>query len=95
MAHDAFQMAHAAAAAVAFARIEGDNHMAALPNSGRRRIDAEADAVAERPDADEAVQMPMRRSQTGRENIGVVVDKNRRGDTAGAAPRYQGLMCGP
>ncbi len=80
VAHDALQMAHAAAAAIALARIQRHHHVAAFPNSFAPRINAKADAVAERPDANEAVQISVRCGQPGGQNVGVVVDVNRRGD---------------
>ena len=82
LAHDAFQMAHAAAAAIAFARIERHHHVAAFPDAFAPRINSKADAVAERPDANEAVQISVRGGQAGRQHVGVVVDVNRRSDAA-------------
>src|ERR1700693_1366661 len=55
--HDSFQMSSASAAAVFLARIERDHHVAALPDTFVPGIDAEADAVTERPHADEPIQL--------------------------------------
>src|ERR1700733_315065 len=74
-------MADAAAATIAFARIERDHHVAASPTSFAPWINAEADAIAERPDADELVQVPMRCGQASGQNVGVVVHVDRRVDS--------------
>src|SRR3984957_4902236 len=61
LAHDAFQMADAAAATIAFARIERHHYVAAFPDAFAPRINSKAHAIAERPDANEAVQISVRR----------------------------------
>src|ERR1035438_3016477 len=53
MAHDAFQVPDAAAAAVAFLGVERDHHVARLPNSVVVRMAAESDTVAQVPDANQ------------------------------------------
>src|ERR1700693_2043443 len=63
--HAAFQMSSSSAAAVFLARIERDLHVAALPDTFVPGIDAEADAVTERPDADEPIQLTARGGEGG------------------------------
>src|SRR5271170_5301396 len=77
MPHDAFQMPTAAAAAVLFARIERDHHVATFPDAFVRRVDAEADAVPEGPYADQPVELPARGRQARGNYIGIVEDVNR------------------
>src|SRR5438105_15893573 len=73
MAHDAFQMAPSAAAAILLVRVEGNHGMAALPHAFDLRIQAEADSVAQRPYPDQPVEVPPTRRQSRGDNIGVVV----------------------
>src|ERR1700722_5069776 len=82
LAHDALQMADAAAAAISFAGIERHHYVTAFPNSVAARIDSKSDAIAERPDADKAIQISVRRRQTSGQNVGVVINVDRSGDAA-------------
>src|SRR5579863_10119713 len=74
--HDAFQMPAASAAAVFFARIERHYYVSAFPDAFVPGIDAEADAVAEGPDADKPVQLAARGSEARGHHIGIVIDVN-------------------
>ncbi len=81
-----------AAAAIAFARIERHHHVAAFPNSFASRVDSKADTVAESPDADEPIQMSVRCRKTRGQDVGVVVDVHRRGDSVFAQRLHQQLL---
>ena len=72
MAHDAFEMSDAAAAAEGLFRIERDNGVAAFEGAGRVRIAAEADAVAEGPYADDLVELIAGGGEAGGGGVGVV-----------------------
>jgi hypothetical protein len=58
VAHDAFKVADAAAAAVALFGVEGDGDVPALPHAFNVRPAAVADAVADGPDAGELFERP-------------------------------------
>ena len=57
MAHDAFDVAAASAAAEAFFFVERDDGVAALPDALCEGVAAVADADAESPDADHGVEL--------------------------------------
>jgi len=82
LAHDALQVADAAAAAIAFAAIERHHYVAPFPDSFASRINSKADAIAERPHSNEAIQNSVRGRQAGSQYVGVVVDVNGSGDAA-------------
>src|SRR5947208_168474 len=54
--HDAFQVAHPAAAAELLFRIERDHGMAGLPDAIQVRVAAEANAIAQVPNANQRFQ---------------------------------------
>src|SRR5205085_12606765 len=81
MAHHAFEMARAAAVAKALFRIERDDRVPALPDALRLRVAPEADAAADRPDANNAIEMTERHRDTGCHCIGVIQIGHRRIDT--------------
>ncbi len=54
MAHDAFQVAATAAAAIGLFGIERNDHVSALPDAFGLRVTAKTNALSQGPDADEA-----------------------------------------
>src|SRR6266851_8275610 len=84
--HDSFQMSSAPAPAITLAWIQRHNHMAAFPNTFAPGIDAEADAVAQRPHANHTIEMAARSRYASRHNIRVVVNVYG-GQDAGSAQR--------
>jgi hypothetical protein len=74
MAHDALDMAASAAAAVIFLVVERDDGVSALPDALGEGVAAVAYASAERPDADERVQLADRGGEAGGDSVGVVED---------------------
>src|ERR1700742_2900338 len=60
VAHDAFEVASAAATAVSFFGVECDHHVAAFPYAFGIREASKANAIAQRPDPDEAIEAPLR-----------------------------------
>jgi hypothetical protein len=73
---DSFEMAFAAAAAEIFLGIQRDDGMPALPDSFPGREAAEADAVAERPHAEQFVQFASRRCNSRGHHVGIVKNAN-------------------
>ena len=84
MAHDAFQVAAPSAAAVILFRVEGNNRVAAFPRTFRVGIPSKADTIADRPDADEAVELTAR----CRESSGCCVGVIENADAAVNAARF-------
>ena len=87
-AENSFEVPFAAAATEAFFRVQRNHGVAALPHALARGIPAEADAVAQRPDARELVQFSMRRGDPRGHGIGVV--KNAHGNARGFALERRG-----
>ena len=87
IAHDAFEMAHAAATAEALLGIEGDGDVAALPDAFDIGPAAVADAVADGPDAGELVELAAGGGDAGGDGVGVVGDVDGRRDTSAARTR--------
>ena len=65
VAHDAFQVAHATAAAIALLGVQGYGDVAALPNAFHVGPAPVADAVADGPHPGEPVQLPARGGHPG------------------------------
>src|SRR5579862_2676071 len=78
MAHDALEMADTAATAILLGGVQRNHGVAAFPNPVAGGIDTEADAVAERPDSNQAVELIAPRREASRDDVGVVVEKHRR-----------------
>src|SRR5258708_6813469 len=74
VAEDAFEMAASAASAETFLGIERDHGMPALPNSFAPWITAEANAVAQRPHANQFAKFVAGRGDSGGHGVGVVED---------------------
>ena len=72
MAHEAFEVSDASAAAELFLGVERDDGMSAFEGAGRIGIAAEADAVAERPDADDFVELVAGGGEAGGGGVGIV-----------------------
>ena len=83
VAHDAFEMADAAAAAVALFGVEGDGDVAALPDAFYVGPAAVADAVADGPDAGELFQAAVGGGDAGGDGVGVVGGVDGSVDAAG------------
>ena len=83
VAHDAFEMADAAAAAEFLLWIERDDGVTALPDAFNIGPAAVADAVAESPDAGELVELAARCGDSGGDGVGVVGDVDGGVDVAG------------
>ena len=77
VAHDAFEMAAAAAAAVVFPLVEGDDGMAALPDAFGEGVGTIADAGAEGPNADTLVELAVFGGKSGRHGVGVIGNNDR------------------
>src|SRR5205085_3088647 len=80
-------MASATAATKDLFRIERDDRVPALPDAFSLRVAPEADATAERPDADKVIQMTECGSDAGGDCVCVVQGVNRRIDIGLAQQR--------
>src|ERR1700722_14768330 len=80
VAHDAFEMADAAATAELLLGIEADGDMAAFPDAIDIGPAAIPDAVAKGPDAGQFVELAARRCYSCGDGVGVVGDVDRSGD---------------
>src|SRR6266851_326025 len=69
---NSLEMPAAAAAAEIFLGIEGDDGVAAFPDSFAGGEAAKADAIAKRPDADELVQFALRGGDSRGHDVGVI-----------------------
>ena len=85
VAHDAFHVAASAAAAEALFVVERDDGVAALPDAMGERVATVADADAEGPDADHAVELAVRGGEAGGHAVGVVQHGDRCFDAAACA----------
>ena len=83
VAHDAFQVSHAAAAAIALLGVERNHGVATLPNAFAARVPAEADAIAQVPDAHQFFHRAARGGDAGCQRIGGVQRDDRRIDAVG------------
>ncbi len=90
MAHNAFQMAAAAATTEVLIGIERHHGVAALPYSVGFRIMTEANSHAERPNPDQLVQTAVRRGDPGRDGIGIIGNGEPRFDAVLRQSRAQG-----
>ena len=84
-AENSFEVAFAAAAAETFLRIECDHGVAAFPHAFAGGIPAEADSVAERPDARELVKFALRGRNARGHGVGVI--ENVYGNSRGFASK--------
>src|SRR6266853_1772418 len=91
---NAFQMAAAATAAEILLWIESDDRVAAFPDAFTGREAAETDAVAERPHADEFVQLALRRGDSRGHDVGVIEKVNVRAGEFAAQRGRQGRLQG-
>ena len=79
VAHDAFQVPHASAAAELLFGVECHNGVPALPGAFRPGVAPEADAVAQGPHADELIELSSGSGDSGRHDVRVVEDESRHG----------------
>src|SRR6266853_364644 len=91
---NAFQMSAAATAAEIFFWIESDDRVAAFPDAFTGREAAETDAVAERPHADEFVQLALRRGDSCGHDVGIIEKVNVRARESAAQRGGQGGLQG-
>src|SRR6185437_6955450 len=78
----AFKVADAAAAAVAFLRIETDDDVTSFPHAFNVRPAAITDTVADRPDLHQLVQLAAGGGHAGGDGIGIIRGVDRGGDAA-------------
>src|ERR1700678_254619 len=74
MTHDAFHVAASATSAETLLLIERDDSMPALPDARGKWIASKTNSDAERPHADHAVELAVRRSQPCGDPVGIVQD---------------------
>src|SRR5205085_4653024 len=88
-AHDALEVARAAAAAEALLRVERDDRVAVLPDAFGQRVAPEADAAPQGPHAHERAEVAARRGYSGGDCVRVVDDEDGGADALVGEKRLQ------
>ncbi len=92
MAHDAFEVPQATAAAEFFVRIESHDDVAAFPDAVCCRIASEADSVPESPHPNQIVELAVRGRDSRGHHVGVIRNRDFRLDPAlGQCGAHRGL----